>query len=106
MGDGITDEDKKAFALAGGKVSTPTESLKLKDTFVAWMDQMDGAKNLRQLCDEGKADFNGRETFPKTLWITWLDWPMPISRLTWARSFTISICPATICSKICPRVIT
>merc|ERR1719183_1231256 len=25
--DGITDEDKKAFALAGGKVSTPTENL-------------------------------------------------------------------------------
>merc|ERR1712139_292533 len=26
--DGITDEDKKAFSLTGGKVSTPTESLK------------------------------------------------------------------------------
>merc|ERR1719371_28974 len=36
--DGITDEDKKAFSLTGGKVSTPTESLKLKDTFVSWMD--------------------------------------------------------------------
>merc|ERR1711983_751091 len=33
--DGITDEDKKAFALTGGKVSTPTESLKLAQTFVA-----------------------------------------------------------------------
>merc|ERR1719438_666941 len=35
--DGITDEDKKSFALTGGKVSTPTENLKLVKTFVAWM---------------------------------------------------------------------
>merc|ERR1739844_857521 len=49
--DGITDGDKKAFSLTGGKVSTPTESLKLADTFVAWMD---AKKDLRVLCDEGK----------------------------------------------------
>merc|ERR1712224_1038477 len=29
--DGITDEDKKAFSLTSGKVSTPTESLKLAE---------------------------------------------------------------------------
>merc|ERR1712158_92 len=63
--DGITDEDKKAFALAGGKVSTPTESLKLKDTFVAWMDIQDGAKNLRQLCDEGKGRLQWERDIPQ-----------------------------------------
>merc|ERR1719350_899076 len=63
--DGITDEDKKAFALAGGKVSTPTESLKLKDTFVAWMDQMDSSKNLRQLCDEGKGRLQWERDIPQ-----------------------------------------
>merc|ERR1712088_25701 len=49
--DGITDEDKKAFCLTGGKVSTPTESLKLKDTFVSWMDTN---ASLRTICDDGK----------------------------------------------------
>merc|ERR1712158_278803 len=51
--EGITDEDKKAFSLTGGKVSTPTESLKLKDTFVSWMDSK---ANLRTICDDGKAN--------------------------------------------------
>ena len=46
-------------------VSTPTESLKLKDTFVAWMDQMDGAKNLRQLCDEGKGRLQWERDIPQ-----------------------------------------
>merc|ERR1712060_384791 len=49
--DGITDEDKKAFALAGDKVSTPTENLKLGSSFVAWMD---ANANLRSICDDGK----------------------------------------------------
>merc|ERR1711935_883777 len=48
--DGITDEDKKAFSLTGGKVSTPTESLKLKDSFVSWMD---AKATLRTICDDG-----------------------------------------------------
>merc|ERR1712115_712142 len=36
--DGVTDEQKKTFALTGGKVSTPTENLKVTKTFQAWMD--------------------------------------------------------------------
>merc|ERR1712238_92298 len=60
--DGITDEDKKAFALAGGKVSTPTESLKLKDTFVAWMDEK---KNLRAICDDGKGKLQWEREIPQ-----------------------------------------
>merc|ERR1712113_819792 len=60
--DGITDEDKKAFALAGGKVSTPTESLKLAETFVAWMDKK---SSLRELCDEGKGKLQWERDIPQ-----------------------------------------
>jgi len=60
--DGITDEDKKAFSLTGGKVSTPTESLKLADTFVAWMD---AKKDLRVLCDEGKGKLQWERDIPQ-----------------------------------------
>merc|ERR1712111_175764 len=60
--DGITDEDKKAFALTGGKVSTPTESLKLAQTFVAWMDEK---KNLRTICDEGKGKLQWERDIPQ-----------------------------------------
>merc|ERR1711899_302797 len=60
--DGITDEDKKAFALAGGKVSTPTESLKLKDTFVSWMD---AKKELRTICDDGKGKLQWEREIPQ-----------------------------------------
>merc|ERR1712021_274538 len=63
--DGITDEDKKAFALAGGKVSTPTESLKLVDTFVAWMDIKDASNNLRQVCHEGKGKLQWERDIPQ-----------------------------------------
>merc|ERR1711953_1378667 len=47
----IMDNIQKSFYLTGGKVSTPTESLKLKDTFVNWMESK---KELRNICDEGK----------------------------------------------------
>merc|ERR1712079_869405 len=60
--DGITDEDKKAFSLTGGKVSTPTESLKLAETFVAWMDNK---SSLRQLCDEGKGKLQWERDIPQ-----------------------------------------
>merc|ERR1711870_158803 len=36
--EAIEADKKKAFSLTGGKVSTPTESLKLKDSFVNWME--------------------------------------------------------------------
>merc|ERR1739848_88539 len=60
--DGITDEDKKAFSLTGGKVSTPTESLKLKDTFVSWMDSK---ANLRTICDDGKGKLQWEREIPQ-----------------------------------------
>merc|ERR1712088_213096 len=36
--DGISEEEKKAFSLTGGKVSAPTENLKVATTFSKWMD--------------------------------------------------------------------
>merc|ERR1712241_1463947 len=60
--DGITDEDKKAFSLTGGKVSTPTWGLKLAETFVAWMDNK---SSLRQLCDEGKGKLRWERDIPQ-----------------------------------------
>ena len=49
--DGVTEEQKKIFALTGGKVSTPTENLKVTKTFQAWMDDH---ANLRTMIQEGK----------------------------------------------------
>merc|ERR1712121_20041 len=60
--DGITEEDKKAFSLTGGKVSTPTESLKLAETFVAWMDNK---SSLRDLCDDGKGKLQWERDIPQ-----------------------------------------
>jgi hypothetical protein len=60
--DGITDEGKKAFALAGGKVSTPTENLKLGSSFVAWMD---ANANLRSICDDGKGKLQWEREIPQ-----------------------------------------
>ena len=51
--DGVTDEQKKTFALSGGKVSTPTENLKVTKTFQAWMDDH---ANFRTICEEGKGN--------------------------------------------------
>ena len=43
-------------------VSTPTESLKLAETFVAWMDNK---SSLRQLCDEGKGKLQWERDIPQ-----------------------------------------
>merc|ERR1711876_56521 len=37
--DAASEDDKKAFSLTGGKVSTPTEALKVKKTFSAYMEE-------------------------------------------------------------------
>ena len=73
--DGASEEEKKTFALTGGKilmiqtalfvlpycmsfsvlgkVSTPTENLKVTKTFQAWMDDH---ANFRTICKEGKGE--------------------------------------------------
>merc|ERR1712001_625907 len=45
-----TDEDKAKHGLAGGKISTPGDQLKLAKTFVAWMEEHG---NLRTIVEEG-----------------------------------------------------
>merc|ERR1712029_535104 len=58
----MSEEDKKAFTLSGGKVSTPTESLKLAKGFVAWMEEH---ASLRQICEEGKGKLQWDRDIPQ-----------------------------------------
>merc|ERR1712024_63686 len=60
--DGVTDEQKKTFALSGGKVSTPTENLKVTKTFQAWMDDH---ANFRTICEEGKGKLQWERDIPQ-----------------------------------------
>jgi len=60
--DGISEEEKKAFALTGGKVSTPTENLKISSTFQAWMD---AHAQLRTICEEGKGKLQWERDIPQ-----------------------------------------
>merc|ERR1712078_289855 len=58
----MSEEDKKAFTLSGGKVSPPTESLKLAKGFVAWMEEH---ASLRQICEEGKGKLQWERDIPQ-----------------------------------------
>merc|ERR1712165_567862 len=60
--DGVSEEEKKAFSLSGGKVSTPTENLKVTMPFTAWMDSH---ANLRQICEEGKGKLQWERDIPQ-----------------------------------------
>jgi protein-tyrosine phosphatase len=58
---GVTEDDKKQFGLAGGKVSTPTEALKLAKTFTEYME---AHANLRTICEEGKGKLQWERDIP------------------------------------------
>merc|ERR1712158_241952 len=58
----VSEEEKKTFALSGGKVSTPTENLKIKEKFKVWMDKN---KNLRTICEEGKGKLQWERDIPQ-----------------------------------------
>jgi len=60
--EGSSEEERKAFALTGGKVSTPTENLKLAKGFVAWMDEHAA---LRQICEDGKGKLQWERDIPQ-----------------------------------------
>jgi len=60
--DGVTEEQKKIFALTGGKVSTPTENLKVTKTFQAWMDDH---ANFRTICENGKGKLQWERDIPQ-----------------------------------------
>ena len=56
-----TDEDKAKHGLAGGKISTPGDQLKLAKTFVAWMEEH---ANLRTIVEEGKGKLQWERDIP------------------------------------------
>ena len=56
-----TDEDKAKHGLAGGKISTPGDQLKLAKTFVAWMEEH---AKLRTIVDEGKGKLQWERDIP------------------------------------------
>merc|ERR1712165_241574 len=58
----VSEEEKKTFALSGGKVSTPTENLKIKEKFEVWMDKN---KNLRTIREEGKGKLQWERDIPQ-----------------------------------------
>merc|ERR1711899_454771 len=60
--DGVSEEEKKAFSLTGGKVSTPTENLKLTVPFTQWME---AHANLRDICNEGKGKLQWERDIPQ-----------------------------------------
>lgn len=60
--DGLTEDDKKQFSLTGGKVSTPSENLKLSKTFVQWMGEHE---NFRTICEEGKGKLQWERDIPQ-----------------------------------------
>merc|ERR1712209_40400 len=60
--DGVTEDDKKQFALTGGKVSTPTENLKVTVPFTQWME---AHANLRDICNEGKGKLQWERDIPQ-----------------------------------------
>merc|ERR1712203_299542 len=57
-----SDEEKAPFSLTGGKVSCPTESLKVKKTFSAYMEEH---ANLRTICEEGKGKLQWERDIPQ-----------------------------------------
>jgi len=60
--DGASEEEKKTFALTGGKVSTPTENLKVTKTFEGYMGEH---ANFRTICEEGKGKLQWERDIPQ-----------------------------------------
>merc|ERR1711953_948344 len=58
---GVTDDQKKDFGLTGGKVSAPTESLKVSKSF---QDYMGEHAVLRTICEEGKGKLQWERDIP------------------------------------------
>merc|ERR1712033_112850 len=58
----MTDEQKAALTLTGGKVSTPTENLKVTMPFVNWME---AHANLKTICEEGKGKLQWERDIPQ-----------------------------------------
>merc|ERR1712128_195847 len=99
----MTDEQKAALTLPGGKTAIPGNQLKLPRTFAAFMEEH---SELRGLIDSGRETCSGSVTFLPLLWPTLKNLPLVTSRTTLERSSMTSTRPPILCSQTCPRVIT
>merc|ERR1712029_828564 len=70
--DAGSDEEKQKNGLTGGKAAIPGDQLKIKKTFVQFMEEK---ANLRKMMEEGKGRLQWRETFLLLLSPTWRAWP-------------------------------
>merc|ERR1712130_727983 len=59
--ESASEDDKKNFALTGGKVSTPADQLKLQKTFSQFLDEH---SELRTLVEEGKGKLQWERDIP------------------------------------------
>merc|ERR1711915_867015 len=59
--ESASEDDKKNFALTGGKVSTPADQLKLQKTFSQFLDEH---SNLRTPVEEGKGKLQWERDIP------------------------------------------
>jgi len=59
--ENASEEDKKKFALQGGKLATPADQLKLPKTFVQYMEEH---ANLRTIVEEGKGKLQWERDIP------------------------------------------
>merc|ERR1712025_655040 len=59
--ESASEDDKKNFALTGGKVSTPADQLKLQKTFSQFLDEH---SQLRTLVEEGKGKLQWERDIP------------------------------------------
>merc|ERR1712126_411761 len=57
----VAEDQKKAFSLTGGKVSTPADQLKLSKPFVQYMEEH---SKLRTIVDEGKGKLQWERDIP------------------------------------------
>merc|ERR1711915_971588 len=59
--ESASEDDKKSFALTGGKVSTPADKLKLQKTFSQFLEEH---SNLRTVVEEGKGKLQWERDIP------------------------------------------
>lgn len=60
--ESMSEDDKKAYSLTGGKMAIPTENIKLAKSFQEWMD---GHADFRTICEEGKGKLQWERDIPQ-----------------------------------------
>merc|ERR1712192_92580 len=99
----MTDEQKAALTLPGGKTAIPGNQLKLPRTFAAFMEEH---SELRGLLTLARETCSGSVTFLPLLWPTLRNLLLVTSRRTLERSSMTSTRPHISCPQTCPRVTT